>query len=120
VSANLDRVAAFMRELTDVVGTELREEFHMTEDRAVAIGLRCAQRVCREFRGQLIYVPIGFALRISERDQAMYDEYCRDGRDVAALAKKFDVSVQTAYKRIRLVEAGNYATRQGALFEPTD
>lgn len=118
MSVNLDRFAAFARELADTVAREIREEIGMSDDRAVEIGLRSAQKVCDEFAGQLIYVPMSFALRISERDQAMHEEYRQNGRDAAGVAKKFGVSVQTAYKRIRLVEAAAYSARQGALFDP--
>lgn len=117
MSASLDRFAAFARELADIVARAVREEVDMSDARAIEIGLRSAQKACDEFAGQLIYVPMGFAVRISERDQAMYEEYCRNGRDAAAVAKQWSMSVQTAYKRIRLVEAAAFTARQGALFE---
>ena len=117
MSVNLDRVAAFARELADIVTRVVRDEVEVSDARAAEIGMTSAQKVCDEFAGQLIYVPMGFAVRISERDQAMYAEYLDNGRDAAAIAKKFGVSVQTAYKRIRLVEAAAYADAQGALFD---
>ena len=40
-----------------------------------------------------------------------------NGRDIVATAKKFEVSMQTAYLRIRLVVAAELAERQGGLFD---
>jgi Mor family transcriptional regulator len=116
MSANLDRVATFLRDLADILTRAARAEFGVAPDRAAEFGLSTAQKACDEFRGQLIYVPIGLALRISERDQAMFEEYCRNGRDAAAVAKKFDVSVPTAYKRVKIVETALFNERQGGLF----
>ena len=117
MSDNLDRIAAFARELADVVARKVQECLPIDPQKGAEIGLSCAQEVCDEFAGQLIYVPMGLALRISERDQAMYHAYCQNGRDAAAVAKQFGVSVQTAYKRIKLVESAAFRERQGALFE---
>jgi len=116
VSANLDRVATFMRDLADIVGREVQTVLGVPADRAAEFGLATAQKACEEFRGQLIYVPIGLALRISERDQEMFEWYCLNGRDIGATAKKFEVSVPTAYKRVKIVETALYNERQGALF----
>lgn len=116
VAGNLDRVTGFARELAEVVAHEVQAAIDVPPERAAEIGLRCAQRACDEFAGQILYVPLGMALRISERDRTMYDIYRSNGRDVAAVAKEFGLSIQTAYKRIALVEAAEYCARQGALF----
>jgi Mor family transcriptional regulator len=117
VSYNLKLVATFMRELADTVASELQDTLGLPQERAAEIGLRSAQTVCDEFGGQLIYVPQGFALRITERDRALYSEFCSNGRDAAATARKFEISIQQVYKRIRLIEAAEYAERQGSLFD---
>lgn len=117
MSANLERVANLVREFGELGGQVLRDELQMPADQAVEIGLRIAQRVCAEFAGTLIYVPTGFATQITERDQALYAEYCRNGHDVGALAHQFELSVQQVYKRIRLIEAQELARRQPGLFD---
>lgn len=117
MSANFERAAAFIRDLAEVVSRELQQAGGVPADQAAAIGMDCAQRACDEFAGQLVYIPMGLSIRIDERDEAMYAAYVANGRDAAAVAKQFDVSVQTAYKRIRIIETAAYNDRQGALFD---
>jgi Mor family transcriptional regulator len=117
VSANFERVASFMRDLGDTVAREVKRELNLSEARAVEIGMACAQKACEEYGGQLIYVPLGLALQISARDRELYAFYTDNGRDIVATAKQFNCSVQTAYKRVRMVETAAYNDRQGALFE---
>lgn len=117
MSANLERVAAFMRDLAEIAARVVQEELGLPQERAVELGLRISRDACDEHRGELIYVPAGLALHLDERDQAMYEAYIAWSRDITAVARQFKVSVQTAYKRIRLYEAAAYARRQGALFD---
>ena len=116
MSANFDRAATFLRDLADVVARAAHESLGIAPERAIEFGFATAQKACDEFRGQMIYVPIGLALKIDERDRAMFEEYVRSGRDIVAVAKQFEVSVQTAYKRVKLVETALFSERQGELF----
>lgn len=117
MSANLDRLATFTRELAEFAARTLRQELNLPEDQAVEIGVKIAQGGCREFAGELIYVPMDMMAQIDERDREMLAAYIACGRDIVPVAKEFDVCVQTAYRRIRLAEAAGYARRQGTLFD---
>lgn len=116
MSANYNRVADFARDLGDTIAREIKRQLNLSEARAVEIGVGCAQRICDEYRGELIYVPIG-TTRIDKRDRELVDFYRSHGDDIVAVAKHFDLCVQTAYKRIRVVEAAELNARQGGLFE---
>ena len=116
MSANYDRAASFMRDLGDTIAQEVRRQLGMPDERATAFGMDCAQRACDEFAGQLIYVPLGLAIKIEARDREMYDAYVAAGRDINAVAKRFECSVQTAYRRIRIIELAEFNERQGGLF----
>lgn len=116
MSANMAQLASFTRDLADVVAFELKRHLTITDKQAGELGLTCAQKACDEFAGQLIYVPMNIALRISERDRALYALYVSNGRNINATAKEFDCSVQTAYKRVRMIETAEFNARQGALF----
>jgi Mor family transcriptional regulator len=117
MSANFDRVATFMRELADTIARGVKSRVsELSEGRAVEIGFEIAREACEEYGGQLLYVPKGHALQITERDRSLYEFYMANGRDIVATAKKFEVSMQTAYLRIRLVVAADIAERQGTLF----
>lgn len=120
MSANLDRVATFTRELAEISARVVGDALKVPADQAAEIGLKIASQVCDDYSGQLIYVPSGFAVRINERDQAMYAAYVASSRDIVATARQFDVTVKTAYQRVRMVEAADYARRQGALFDAED
>jgi Mor family transcriptional regulator len=119
MSENFERFTGFMRDLGDVVCRELKARLKLSDDDALTIGMHCSRRVCEEFRGELLYVPIGRALQISERDHEMYAYYVASKRNIRATAKKYDLGIQGAYKRIHMIEESQYKTRQGALFEHT-
>jgi len=120
MSANLDRFANLTRELADVATRIVRDELAVPEERAAEIGMQIAQDVCSEFGGQLIYIPMNALAKIDQRDRDMFSLYLANGRDAVAVAKHFGVCIQTAYRRIKLVESAAYALRQGALFDPAD
>lgn len=117
MSANLERVATFTRELAETSARVVVDVLKIPADQAAEIGLQIASQVCDDYSGQLIYVPSGFAVRINKRDQDMYAAYVASQRDIVATARQFDVTVKTAYQRIRMVEAADYARRQGGLFD---
>lgn len=114
---NLERVTAFARDIAEVVAREVQDALAVGAQEAADIGLRAAQAVCDEYAGLNIYVPMGMSIRIAARDQAMLDDYVANGRDAAAIARKYGLSIQTAYKRLRMVEAATYAQRQPGLFD---
>ncbi|MBN8479500.1 MAG: hypothetical protein J0L91_11085 [Burkholderiales bacterium] len=117
MSANLDRLATFTRELAEFAARTLREELGLPEDQAIDLGVKIAHGGCQEFKGEIIYVPKDKMAAIDARDLDMLAAYIAAGRDIVPVAKQFDVCVQTAYRRIRLAEAAAYAQRQGALFD---
>lgn len=117
MSANLDRLATFTRELAEFAARTLSEELGLPEDQAIDLGIKIAQGGCREFKGEIIYVPKDRFTEIDQRDLDMLAAYVAAGRNITPVAKQFDVCVQTAYRRIRLLEGTLYAKRQGALFD---
>jgi len=116
MSANYNRVADFARDLGETIAHEMKRQLNLPEAKAIEIGVGCAQRICDEYRGELIYVPIG-STRIDKRDRELIDYYRAHGKDVVTTAKQFDLCVQTVYRRVKLIEAAEYNERQGGLFE---
>lgn len=116
MSVNFARATAFTRDLADVVSRKLQAELSLPADQAGEIGMACAQEMCDEFGGELLYVGKGWLLKISERDRELHTFYVKSGRDIVATAKQFDLGVQAAYKRVRLFETAEFNSRQGALF----
>jgi Mor family transcriptional regulator len=117
VSKNLDRVTALVRELADLVSRTAIERLAVPPEVAAELGLETAQAFCTEYGGQVIYIPAGFAVRINQRDREMFDLFVSSGRNINAVTKKFGCSIHTAYRRIKLVEAAQYAERQPNLFD---
>jgi Mor family transcriptional regulator len=119
VSANYSRVADFARDLGETIAHEMKRQLGLPEARAIEIGVGCAQRICDEYRGELIYVPIG-STRIDKRDRELIEYHRSHGKDVVATAKQFDLCVQTVYRRIKIIETAELNERQGGLFEDTE
>lgn len=118
MSNNLDRLAALVRDLGDVVARVAGERLGIEDEAAAALGIAAAETFCQEFGGQHVYVPLGFRSRIEARDREMFDTYVAANRDIQAVVRRFGVSIHTAYRRVKLVEAAIYAERQPALFGP--
>jgi len=117
MSANFDRVASFMRDLGDLIARQAKSQLSIPEAQAIEFGMGCSQKACDEFRGELLYVPMGFALQVAARDRELYAFYLAHGRNIVPTAKEFECSVQTAYRRVRLVELADFNERQGGLFD---
>lgn len=121
MSANLDRYATFTRELADLAARTLRDELDLPQDRAHELGLRISLAVCEEFAGEIIYVAKDTLAKVDARDRQMLAAYIANGRNITPVAKEFGVCVQTAYRRIRMAEDADYATRQPELpLDPTE
>lgn len=117
MTGNSDLVAGIVREFGDVAREVLARELQLSPERAGEIGLLIATAVCREFAGLNVYIPQGTAQQLEGRDAALYAEYERNGRNAAAIAKSHGLSIQTVYKRIRMIEARELAARQNHLFQ---
>lgn len=115
MSANLARVPIFMRDQADIAARVLVDALGLERDRAEEIGLRISREVCAEHAGELVYVPRGDDLIRAERDREMYAYYCKCGRDVRPVARKFDLSDKQVYERIRMFEDARQAENQGNL-----
>lgn len=119
-SANLDRLTTFTRELADIACRIAQARCGLAPDAAAEFGLQLSQEVCNEFKGEIIYVGANYLAKVDERDREMLALYVASGRNIEVVMEKFDVCMQTAYKRVRLAEAAAYALRQGVLFPPGD
>lgn len=120
MSANAERVAAMIRDLADIAEHVIKTKLRVDEAVARETGYEIAQSLCDEYRGQQMYMASNFHWRIDQRDREMYAAYVDSGRDAVATAKRFDVSVHTVYRRVRLVESAEYAERQSTLFDADD
>lgn len=67
---------------------------------------------------QTIYFPEAVSLEARRRAAGMFAEF--NGRNIAELAKKYDVSVQHAYRMIRYMRAESVLANQGRLFDDDD
>lgn len=117
MSANLARVPIFMRDQADIAARVLVDELGLDSDRAQEVGMRISREVCAEHAGELVYVPRGDDLIRAERDREMYAYYCKCGRDVNPVARKFQLSDKQVYERIRMFEAARQAENQATLFD---
>lgn len=114
---NADRIPALIAELTDVVARVTQEHLGIPTTDAQKLGWQVARTFCREFQGQVVYIPLGTLIDIDERDRAMYAWYCANGRDPTATAREFNLGIQQVYRRIKMVETINYARQQMPLFQ---
>lgn len=119
MSTNAERVPMLIAELTDVVAGVVRERLRVAADDAQQLGREAARKFCREFQGELVYIPRGTLIDIDDRDREMYAWFCAHGRNYGATARQFELGVQHVYRRIKLIEYSDYVRRQLPLF-PTN
>lgn len=110
------RLGAFIHDLTTEITYALCTELGMDRERAHGLAQQIAQSACAHHRGEYIYVPTGYALQISERDQKLYRFFLDTGRNVLATARYFATTEKTVYERVRLIERGAFLKAQGNLF----
>lgn len=115
MSALDPRFPEVVLDLADSIRRCLIDTIGLSENEADA----AARTITREFSdlyaGQQIYVPVGYALRISERDQELFDHFER-GAPKDELIRRFEISNATFYKIVRRVRAIRTARAQLALF----
>ncbi|MQT26055.1 hypothetical protein GHN41_15485 [Pseudomonas helleri] len=84
------------------VSHRLRER-GIAEQLADTIALEVLVDVQRSFGGLLLYFALGRKAKASAIHEELYDEYLANNLTIAELAKKYDHSLQWAYKVIGMV-----------------
>ncbi|MEW8494281.1 MAG: Mor transcription activator family protein [Candidatus Thiodiazotropha taylori] len=84
-------------------------------DTAGKIARELTDRMRSNWGGQLIYFPKGDSIEIAERDLQMYDDFT--GKNHDELARKYNISVQQVYKRLRIVQQSEFAKTQPDMFD---
>ena len=64
--------------------------------------------------GQIIYFPKGLSLDALSRDMQLYAEF--NGTNHADLARKYDLSLQQVYARLRHFRESRFKEQQGDMF----
>ncbi len=101
-------------DLAQHAAAALVEMASLDRDKADQLGREIADRMAAHWGGQNIYFPMGLSLKLSQRDQQIYDEF--NGTNHSDLARKYGVSLQWIYRIVKAVRQEEIARRQGALF----
>lgn len=105
-------------DLASHVAVQVKALCGVSPEKADAVGLAVADLMSCHWGGQLLYFPKGMARKLSARDQEIYARF--NGFNHADLAREFDVSLQHVYRILKIVHAGEIASRQGGLFSDSD
>lgn len=103
-----------LHDLAQHVSAALQELIEADKERADHVGQEIANRMAGHWGGQLIYFPIGTAIKLSVRDLAIWNDF--NGKNHSDLARKYGVSLQWIYKILKAMRQEDLARRQGALF----
>lgn len=112
-----NRVPELIADLEAQAVAFLTERQMSTHD-AVLMSKKLAQHLCRNWGGQLIYIPKNQGGELDERDRQIYAEF--NGRNHHELAKKYDLAVQQIYKIVKAGRAQFLAQNQQALFDDNE
>lgn len=108
------RGTQFLMDIAEAVTSRLIEE-KLAPELCLELGLIAAERVQEIYGADAIYVPSGFALRISRRDQNIFEKFTGD--NYFALAKEYNLTVRQIYTIVARVRAANFARQQMKLFD---
>jgi Mor family transcriptional regulator len=110
-------MAALRHELLDDVVEQAKNvlvdhgvDTDVSEQAATAI----AEHLADHWGGQLINFPKNFLYKLAQRDRVIYDEF--NGRNIAELARKFNMSVRGIYKVINRAQKRAVKEKQPDLF----
>lgn len=105
---------AILLEMAVLLATELASA-GVDVPHAEALAETVAEHVRERFGGQNIYLPKGEAARARRRRAMMWADFTGD--NYRELAHKYGMSLQHAYRRIRLARAEHMDKTQGDLFK---
>ena len=108
-----DRIPELVTDLQDQVEHKLIA-LKVDALTAKSIGVEVAAYITCNWGGQLIYIPKNHNGQLNARDIQIYAQF--NGRNHAALAKKFDLTVQQIYRIVKEVGERERAKNQGDLF----
>ena len=105
-----------LQDLSDQVGQALIELMALDKEKAEQLGREIAERMAGHWGGQNIYFPMGLSMKLSKRDQQIYDEFMKGNPRHDDLARKYGVSIQWIYRILKIKKAEDIAARQHNLF----
>jgi len=103
-----------LADLAAHIAAALVELAGLDQTSAEGVGREVADRMAAHWGGQNVYFPMGLSVKLSQRDQGIYDEF--NGTNHSDLARKYGVSLQWIYKIIKAVGRVELARRQRDLF----
>ncbi|MEJ1496367.1 MAG: Mor transcription activator family protein [Candidatus Sedimenticola sp. (ex Thyasira tokunagai)] len=106
---------ALLADLRDHTVALLCAETDISEEAAGRVAKALVDKIRHHWGGQLIYLPKGKALDIDERDRAMWDDF--NGHNHDDLARKYDLTIQGVYQRIRAIRKVIQAETQPDFFD---
>lgn len=109
-----ERVPELVADLEDVIAACLKRDLMLESCQAKEMAIRIARHVTDNWGGQLIYIPKNHIGRVSERDMQVYRDF--NGRNHAALAAKYQLTMQQIYRIVKEVGNRERLKRQTDLF----
>ena len=103
-----------LQDLADQITQALIELLGLDTEKAEQLGREIAERMAAHWGGQNVYFPMGLTMKLSRRDQQIYDAFKGDNQP--DLARQFGVSLQWVYRILKIKKAEDIAARQHSLF----
>ncbi len=95
------RGCELLADLGDHTIAVLQANTELPDDQVKSAARKIVDEMRASWGGQLIYFPKGKDLDIDERDRRMWDDF--NGSNHAHLAKKYDLTLQGVYQRLRSI-----------------
>jgi len=110
-----NRPNELLTDLQDHVVSKLLLKTKLTEEEASEVSYEIVDSMCSHWGGQNIYFPMGLSFKLSQRDTAIWAEFCGDNH--SELAMKYKRSVQWIYKIVDRMRRAEQSRNQPGLFE---
>ncbi|MFC3874892.1 Mor transcription activator family protein [Neisseria musculi] len=109
-----NRTAELIADMEDQMAACLVSVADIGRREAVAAAKQVSAHLSRHWGGQLLYFPKNHFGRLSERDAEIWRKF--DGRNHAALAMEYGLTMQQIYKIVREAAQHHRAKTQADLF----
>ncbi|HFE44879.1 MAG TPA: DNA-binding protein [Nannocystis exedens] len=93
----------FLEELIEHASEALEHDAGMPHDGACAAAHAIADRLRKAWGGEVVYIPKGLSIDLSERDRQFYREWNGTPDHLRILCSRYGLSLQSGYAIIRAV-----------------
>ncbi|TCJ95939.1 Mor family transcriptional regulator [Volucribacter psittacicida] len=114
ISTFENKAPEILVDLAEHIKMALMDKHKMSNEQAMQTGIDIAQKIAKDWGGEVIYIPRAILFTLNERDLKIWREF--NGFNHRELARKYGVSMQWVYQIVKRIQKEEIAKRQVDMF----